>query len=107
MKPKPSSVTIGPWLKSNLGKSCLNGLTGTDWKALLAGVSILELYCYDRNPYLLQAFGITVAHMQEKERWLAFHAIAHVMDWSDRGTVWLAAGLPYGILPARCAFEPK
>ena len=106
MSVKPSSVTVGPWLKANLGKKCLAGCTGTDWKALLAAVQIIELYSYERNPAILTAFGAIVQMMQPKQYFLAFHAIAHVMDWSDRASVWGRAGLPLDLRVPACQFEP-
>jgi hypothetical protein len=104
---KPPSTTISAWLKSNLGKSALAGQTGTDQKALLAAVQIIDLYSYDRDPSLLGAFGAVVRRMQPKQYFLAFHATAHVMDWSDRVSVWTQAGLPTDIKVPRCIFEPQ
>ena len=105
--PKPSSVTVVPWLRSNLGKNALAGVTGTDHKALLAAVQIVQLYSYDRDESLLTAFGSVVRRMQPSQWHLAFHAIAHVMDWSDRIVVWAGAGLPTDIRVPRCTYEPR
>lgn len=104
---KPSSVTIVPWLRSNLGKNALAGNTGTDHKALLAAVQIIELYSYNRDPSILSAFGLIVSKMQRKQWFLAFHAIAHVMDWSDRQKIWASIGNPIDLSWPLCAFEPK
>lgn len=107
MTPKPSAVTIVPWLKANLGRHALGGLTGTDHKALLAAVQIIELYSYDRDPSLLASFGAVVRRMQPSQFFLAFHSIAHVMDWSYRLAIWHEAGLPTDIRVPRCQFEPQ
>lgn len=106
MKEKPKSVTVGPWLKANLGKTCLAPLTGTDYRALQAAVQIIELYAYDPDSSLLVAFAQVVGRMQEKTRSLAFHAIAHVMDWSDRWRLWRMAGFE-GPVYGHCAFGPE
>lgn len=106
MSVKPSSVTIVPWLRANLGKDCLAGQTGTDQKALLAAIQILELYSYERDAGVLEAFQRVVMVMQSKQRFLVFHAIAHVMDWSDRKPIWFKAGLNPLINVPFCQFEP-
>lgn len=106
MKPKPVAQTILPWLKANLGARCLAPLTGTDARALAAAVSIIDLYSYDRDPAVLEAFARIVGRMQRCSKDLAFHAIAHVMEWSDRDRIWAAAGLPMAFVPRRCEFEP-
>jgi hypothetical protein len=104
-KPKPPSETVMPWLRSNLGPRCLAPLTGTDARALRAAVQIIELYAYDDAPSVLEAFGHIVRRMQPSTQELAYHAIAHVMDWSDRSRIWVKAGLPeFG--PVQCSFEP-
>lgn len=104
-KPNPPCKTIGPWLTSNLGPRSLAPLTGTDAKALKAAVHIIELYSYHGTPEVLEAFGIIVRCMQTSTQELAYHSIAHVMDWSDRRQCWLAAGLP-DFAPRKCEFEP-
>jgi hypothetical protein len=106
MKTKPVSVTVFPWLKANLGKTALGGLTGTDHKALAAAVQIVELWCYCDNPDVAEAFGLIVRQIQEKERRLAYHAIAHVGDWSYREILWNKASMPPVINAGRCEFEP-
>jgi len=104
MIPKPPSVTLFPWLRANLGPRCLAPLTGTDARALRAAVQIIELYSYDRDASVLEAFAHVVRRMQPKTQELAYHCIAHVMDWSDRSRLWVEAGLPeFG--PARCVHE--
>jgi hypothetical protein len=80
------------WLKFN-GLS-LGALTGTDSKALDAAAHILELHCYGGNGSELEAFRLVVLHMQPSTRYLAYHAIANVMDWHNREEVWERAGLP-------------
>lgn len=105
-KPKPHCVEVYTWLRANLGKGCLGALTGADARALEAAVMIVAVYSYGGDREVLNAFGIVVRQMQEKCWVFAYHAIAMVMDWSDRELVWLAAGLPpqrFG----RCEFEPR
>jgi hypothetical protein len=104
---KPHSITISRWLKDNLGKNALAGQTGTDQRALLAAVQIIELYSYDLHQPLLAAFGAVVERMQEKQRFLAYHAIAHVLDWTYRKPVWIGAGLPELTNIPGCIFEPE
>jgi len=105
-KEKPSCVTIRAWLKENLGKDCLGVLTGTDSRALNAAMHIIELFAVHSEPAVLRAFAIVVGEMQPTARHLAYHAIAHALDWSDRERIWQRANL--GDLPAsRCAYEPK
>lgn len=94
MKPKPPCTTVLPWLKANLGPHCLAPLTGTDTRALFAAVQIIELYSIQPNDTILGAFRSVVLQMQDSTKHLAFHAIAHVMDWGHRGELWERAGLP-------------
>lgn len=103
---KPVCQTLLPWLKANLGKHCLAPMTSVDGCALRAAVQIIELYAYESRPQILNAFGTVVLSMQESTRELAYHAIAHVMDWPDRGRVWSLAGLA-AIRVQSCAFEPQ
>ena len=35
-----------------------------------------------------------------------YHAIAHIMNWGDRGRLWAAAGLP-DVVTGRCLCEPN
>lgn len=94
------------WLKENLGKECMAPLTSTDGLALDAAVAMLELFAYDRNELVLQAFGAVVLRMQKSTRRLAYHAIAMVMDWEDRPKLWQRAGLEEsGIEFGRCKHE--
>ena len=104
-KPKPCCESLYPWLRANLGKDCLAPVTGTDARALTAASHIILLYAYHGEKSLLLAFGHIVRCMQPQTQELAYHAIAHLMDWSDRRTIWLEAGLPE-FKPRRCAFEP-
>lgn len=108
MKNKPVCVTLLPWLKANLGSHCLGCLTGQSGRALAAAAQILSLYssCDDTAaPHALAAFRAVVETMDPPERTLAYHAIAHVMDWSDRPRIWAAAGLPEITNPSRCHYE--
>jgi hypothetical protein len=104
---KPVATSIFPWLRANLGKNCLAPLTGTDAKALAAAVQIIELYSYDRDESVLKAFGQVVGRMQPKCQEFAYHAIAHVMDWSDRSPIWFKSGLDPLSARLRCEFEPR
>ena len=81
------------WLRLNLGRGALAPLTGTDFKALAAALHILELHAYAGGDGLLRAFREVVLQMQPSTREFAYHAIAHVLDWSDRAVVWERAGL--------------
>jgi hypothetical protein len=103
-RPKPRCQTLLPWLDANLGPRALAPLTGTDAKALAAAVHIVELYSYHPEPAVLDAFLAVVFQMQETTRELAYHAIAHVMDWSDRERLWRKAGLP-AFQARRCTHE--
>lgn len=87
-KPKPVCETVFPWLRANLGKGALAALTGTDARALRAAVQIIELYAYDRRPGVIRAFGLVASQMQWSTQYLAYHAIAHVMEWDDRYVIW-------------------
>ena len=94
-----------PWLKANLGPRCLAALTNTDAKALAAAVQIIELYAYDQSTSTLVAFQLVVSRMQPSTQELAYHAIAHILDWPDRARIWAACGLP-AITPRLCNYEP-
>ncbi len=89
----PPSQTIYPWLKANLGKACLAPLTSVDTAALEAATQIAAVACHTDAPEVSRAFGLLVRLMQPATRPLAFHAIAHVRDWSDRWVMWEDAGL--------------
>lgn len=108
-RPQPPSVTVFPWLKANLGPRCLAPLTGTDWRALRASVEIVELYLEHRSAKVTHAFGLVVSTMQAHCRYLAFHAIAHVLDWGDRAKIWQLAGLDFQDLKGipECSYAPK
>ena len=105
-KPKPPCQSIRSWLDANLGRGCLAPLTGTDAKALAAAVHIIELYAYHPAQSLIDAFGKVVCCMQPKCQEMAYHAIAHVMNWSDRAEIWVKAGLPE-FSPRKCKFESE
>ncbi len=107
--PNPPAATIFTWLKQNLGPRCLAPLTSVDAAALKASVQLAELCCYQQNADVLAAYRITVLQMQPHCRRLAFHAIAHVRDWSDRREMWVDSGLiedePITEAFGRCKFE--
>lgn len=103
--PKPPAATIFTWLKDNLGQRCLAPLTSVDSAALKAAVQIVELYSLHPGPDVLTAFHRVVGSMQPHTRRLAYHAIAHVMDWSHRGEIWARAALPPVENAGRCKFE--
>ncbi|RYD39781.1 MAG: hypothetical protein EOP85_15380 [Verrucomicrobiaceae bacterium] len=104
---QPVSKTIRPWLRENLGRTCLAPLTGTDHAALDAAVHLLELYARDRGDTSpLTAFRIAVMRMQPTCHRYAFHAIAHVLDWKDRGIIWSYLELPLPQYIGLCKYEP-
>lgn len=107
---QPPAATVLDWLHSNLGGRALAPLTGTDTKCLRAAVQIMEAYGYDRAPEHLHAFGLVVRRMQTKCHELAYHAIAHPLDWSDRERLWRAMSDAQLVPPLRpqmkCSFEP-
>lgn len=102
-RPDPTCKGLMKWLRLNLGRSALAALTGTDSKALCAAVHILELYNYGGDDSTLEAFRLVVLKMVHPE--LAYHAIAYLMDWHNRGEVWAAAGLPPLERVSRCEGE--
>jgi hypothetical protein len=70
-------------------------------------VQIVDLYSYHMEPKVIEnAFAQCVRCMQPQSRYLAFHAIAHVMDWSDRSRLWQLANLE-PVRGPRCKFEPQ
>jgi hypothetical protein len=103
---QPPAATVLDWLRANLGSRALGALTGTDTRALRAAVQIIEHYAYDRDARVLVAFRLIVLRMQPKTRELAYHAIAHPLDWIDRIKVWAGAGLEYFEPRLKCSFEP-
>lgn len=109
MKNKPRCETVLPWLKANLGNHCLGCLTGYSARALAAAVQIVEAWtsCDSRSePNLIQAFRAVVITMDEPERQLAYHSIAHIANWEDRERLWALAELPAFVHPvSRCKFE--
>jgi len=108
MKTKPVCETLLPWLRNNLGKTCLAPLTGQDAKALASAIHIIHLYAYcdSRDEEgCLTAFRCVVERMQPSTRELAYHGIAHVMDWHNRADVWSKAGLAPIKFPRMCAYE--
>lgn len=91
---KPVCQALTVWLTANLGKGWAAALTGTDARALPAAVHIVELISIaGTTASLAKAFGFVVETMQPSTRYLAYHAIAHVLDWSDRDRIWDAADL--------------
>ena len=106
-KQKLPAETVSKWLRDQLGKHCLGGLTGQDWKALQAAAQIIHLYAYDGNKNVLQAFALVVSRMQRSQQELAYHAIAHVLDWPERDRIWLSLPALEPIASPRvCAWEP-
>lgn len=101
----PLCKAVYPWLRSNLGKRCLAPLTSGDAYALAAAVHIVELWGSCQKNSIASAFGAVVMEMQPSTRYLAFHSIAHVLDWSHRAELWHAAQLPALQYPT-CSFEP-
>lgn len=96
------------WLRDNLGREATASLTGTDTRALAACHSILHLYASTWSVAVLVAYRAVVVEMQPTTRYMAYHLIAMVLDWSDRPVVWTQAGLP--AMPAtlvRCKHEPN
>lgn len=102
---KPVAATVLPWLKANLGS--LGALTGTDHKALQSAVHIVELACYAPSDLLYAAFSACVRTMQPRCRHFAYHAVAHVANWSDRERWWNRAGLEPLAEPGICKHEPQ
>lgn len=105
---KQPCQTVLTWLRENLGKNCTAPLTNTDRKALFAAVQIVELYAYCDQPDVAVAFGKVVQQMQRHTWHLAYHAVAHVMDWSHRLELWKYSGLA-SVHPAPtslCKWEP-
>jgi hypothetical protein len=98
--------TVSDWLAANLGYHAMAPLTGTDSRALRAATEIIELYSYHQRQSVLDAFCLVVCTMQGTTRELAYHAIAKVMNWSDRERIWQMAGLPPLRAERVCAFEP-
>lgn len=109
MKNKPKCETLLPWLRSNLGSKSLAPMTGQDARALATAVMAVELYAYcdgAHQMHALAAFAQAVECMQESTRELAYHAIAHVLEWSDRRRIWFDAELEPISIRRTCAFEP-
>lgn len=94
------------WLKANLGQKALGALTTTDSKALTAAHAIINLYSSVGDRRVLDAFMIAVNEMQPHTRYLAYHAIAEVLNWEDRPRLLTAAGLEPIDSPGRCNYEP-
>lgn len=104
---KTHAQTIFPWLKANLGPRALAPLTHTDADALKAAVEIVNLWSGCREDEVAKAFGLVVGQMQPHSQQFAFHAIAHVMDWSTRAELWQLAGLDMAIKVSVCKFGPQ
>lgn len=107
-KPKPPCESLRSWLRENLGPNCLGPLVGNDYRALAAAVHVLELIAHDPHPSVIDAFGSIVRRMEPPAQRIAYHAIAFVLDWPDRGRIWQEA---YLTTPAhgfgRCRHEPR
>lgn len=107
-KTNPYCVTLFPWLKDN-GFNNLGGMTGQDYPALKAAVMIVGLWvsCDGHNKkYAAMAFRHCVESLQPCYRNLAYHAIAHVADWSHRDELWALADLEPLENPGVCDNEP-
>jgi hypothetical protein len=105
---KPSCKSVFPWLEANLGKRCLAPLTDHDSFALKAAVHIAELWGRSSSRlHAAFAFRFAVLEMQPHTRYFAFHAIAHVLDWSHRMELWTQADLPREQIYGICAFSPE
>lgn len=107
---KPYAHTVFEFLTANLGPRALAPLTSTDTMALQAAVQIVPLWGpYERNAeQIAAAFGACVREMQPKTRYFAYHAIAHVANWSTRAELWREAGFDEPPQPCPlCAYEPK
>jgi hypothetical protein len=100
----PLSATVFKWLRTNLDDFYLGN---AECCALRAAVEIIELYAHVRSPALIEAFGTVVKQMHPESQELAYHAIAHSMDWEHRAQIWAAAGLPALPNPRRCKYEPR
>lgn len=95
------------WLRANLTRSIMGGLTGTDIKALNAAHHILELLNVTDDPILLKSFSAVVLQIQNKNRYLAFHLIAMTMCWVNRPIIWKAAKLEQLKSYPLCKNEPN
>lgn len=107
-KPTPPAASVLPWLRSQLGPRALAPLTSTDTYALQAAVQIARLWanCDEADEQgATQAFRLVVLAMQDHCREFAYHAIAHVADWSTRGELWRRSGLPHLEPVMHCKFD--
>lgn len=109
---KPYAATIGPWLTANLRKGWSAPLTGQDWPALKAIVEIVNTWTSsdgEGREHCVAAFRAMVLTMQPGCRYLAFHAVAHVADWSHRWQIWRAAGLDDALVIGKpgCKYGPE
>jgi hypothetical protein len=105
---QPPCVTVLPWLKANLGPCCLGCLTGYSARALSAAVQIIAAYNSSDSrseKALLTAFREIVLTLDPPERELAYHAIAHIGEWSSRDIVWRLAELPPLESVSVCKYE--
>lgn len=104
---KTPAQTVGPWLKAN--GMYLGALTGQDWAALRAAAECMGLYARSDDTGEAQsliAFKACVLAMQPSTRYLAFHAIAHLLDWGDRWTIWRRCGLAIPDTLPECKYGP-
>lgn len=97
---------IFAWLRANLGDHVIAPITGTDSKAIMAVCELVELWCYTRSGGVEEAFRCVVQEMQRKNRFLAYHLIAMVGDWSFRPRLWMQAGLESGEMGV-AAYSPE
>lgn len=107
-KTQPECTRVQRWLTHNFGKGVCGALTGQDVRALTAAVHVLQLLAvadgFGRG-HAVRAFASCVSAMQVHTRWLAFHAVAFVLDWQDRDGVWAEAALPWCAGMERRALE--
>ena len=102
------AATVLQWLREQLGPHALAPLTSTDSQALRAAVEIVRLWATCDEAHedrLLTTFGAVVLTMQPHCREFAFHAVAHVGDWSTRRELWRKAGLPQFEPNMSCRYE--
>jgi len=106
MSNRQACNTLPAWLKANLGTKSLAPLTGTDRRALFAFIQIVDLYAHDHDCSVIPAMKAVVGRMQQTTWHLAYHSIAHIMDWPDREFIWCQKmELPKPAGAGRCKHE--
>lgn len=104
-KQKQPAETVTTWLRANLGPRSLAPLTTTDAAALRAVAQVAAAGAFTGLDAVMPSLAPLIHLMQPHTQHLAYHAIAHSLDWSDRDAVWTACGFTERPL-SRCAFEP-